>query len=66
MLFVEDGRQVEETLPRPFAKLNYYRDVIVVAYPSLAGKSRSLRSLVLLRAAVLRRQSSASGSIGDT
>src|SRR6185503_5418996 len=37
-MFVEGGRQVEVMLPRPFAKLNYYRDVIVVAYPSLQGE----------------------------
>src|SRR3989442_13348412 len=36
--FIEGGRQVEVTLPRPVAKLNYYRDAIVVAYPSLPGE----------------------------
>jgi hypothetical protein len=36
--FIEGGRQIEVMLPRPFAKLDYYRDVIVVAYPSLPGE----------------------------
>ncbi|HEU4388694.1 MAG TPA: glycosyl hydrolase, partial [Blastocatellia bacterium] len=38
--FVEGGRQLEVTLPRPYAKLNYYRDAMVVAYPSLPGEEQ--------------------------
>ena len=42
---VDGGARVEVSLPRPFHKLDHYRDVAVVAYPSLKGEA-SLRSLL--------------------
>jgi hypothetical protein len=36
---VEGGGAVEITLPTPFRKLDYYRDVAVLAYPSLRGEA---------------------------
>ena len=38
--FVQGGQQIEVMLPKPFAKLNYYRDAMVVAYPSLPGEEQ--------------------------
>ena len=34
------------TLPQPYSKLNYYRDALVLAFPSLVGETRPLRDLV--------------------
>jgi len=36
--FAEGGRRIDVTLPRPYAKLNYYRDAMVLAYPSLPAE----------------------------
>lgn len=44
--FVTGGRRVEVTLPQPFAKLNYYSDAFVVAFPSVPGETRPLREQV--------------------
>src|SRR5262249_44766019 len=33
-------------LPRPFARLNYYRDVCVLAFPSLPGEERPFPELL--------------------
>jgi len=35
---VDGGRLVQAKLPRPFAKLDYYRDALVIAYPALPGE----------------------------
>jgi hypothetical protein len=35
---VDGGQMVDVRLARPFAKLDYYRDAFIVAYPSLAGE----------------------------
>lgn len=43
--FVTGGQPVNKTLPQPFFKLDFYRDVCVLAYPSLPGEA-SLASLV--------------------
>lgn len=43
--YVAGGKDVTITLPKPLSKLNYYRDVAVVAFPSLPGEN-SLSSLV--------------------
>ena len=43
--YIKGGNQVTATLPQPFTKLNFYRDVCVLAYPSLPGDS-SLLSLL--------------------
>ena len=40
---VDGGRQVEVKLPRPFAKLEYYRDAMVLAYPSTPGEAQAPR-----------------------
>ncbi len=37
-LCVEGGRPVNRKLPQPYTKLNHYRDVAVLAYPSLFGE----------------------------
>ena len=40
---VDGGRLVQVTLPRPYAKLDYYRDAMVLAYPSLPGEGQMPR-----------------------
>ncbi|WP_162052919.1 glycosyl hydrolase [Pontibacter pamirensis] len=42
---VRGGRRIKRTLPQPFTNLDHYRDVAVVAYPSLSGEA-SLQDLV--------------------
>jgi hypothetical protein len=42
---VEGGARVEVALPKPFHTLDHYRDVAVIAYPSLRGEA-SLRTLL--------------------
>ncbi|MEO6526074.1 MAG: glycosylhydrolase-like jelly roll fold domain-containing protein [Gemmatimonadaceae bacterium] len=42
---VDGGALVDINLPRPFAKLDYYRDAYVVAFPSLAGDVQGARLL---------------------
>jgi len=41
--FVDGGRLVQLKLPRPFAKLDYYRDAMVLAYPALPGEGQTPR-----------------------
>jgi hypothetical protein len=41
--FVEGGRLIEVTLAKPYAKLDYYRDAMVLAYPSLPGEGQPMR-----------------------
>ncbi|MCL6506308.1 MAG: hypothetical protein K6T59_04730 [Bryobacteraceae bacterium] len=48
---VRGGVRVSVSLPRPPARAGYYRDAMVVAFPSLPGEARPLRDL-LSRAAV--------------
>ncbi|HEU4902196.1 MAG TPA: glycosyl hydrolase, partial [Flavisolibacter sp.] len=36
--FVAGGKQVNAVLPKPFRKLNFYRDICVLAFPSLPGE----------------------------
>jgi hypothetical protein len=43
---VEGGRRVETALPKPFAKIGYYKDAYVLAYPSLPGEGRPFRELI--------------------
>lgn len=38
-LYVSGGKQISLQLPKPFNKLNYYRDVAVLAFPSLEGEA---------------------------
>jgi hypothetical protein len=44
--YVSGGKPIETTLPQPFTKLNFYRDAMVVAFPSLAGETRPLHELI--------------------
>ncbi len=44
--FVSGGQQVNITLPQPYTKRGYYRDALVLAFPSLAGESRPMRALM--------------------
>jgi hypothetical protein len=41
--FIDGGRRVEVILPKPFAKLNYYRDVMVLAFPSLPDEGQPIQ-----------------------
>ncbi len=43
---VEGGKKISLALQRPFSQLNFYRDVVVLAFPALAGEHRSLSELV--------------------
>lgn len=43
--YVAGGKDLTVTLPKPLSKLNYYRDVAVMAFPSLPGEA-PLSSLV--------------------
>jgi hypothetical protein len=43
--YITGGKQININLPQPFTKLDYYRDVCVVAFPSLPGEA-SLESLL--------------------
>ncbi len=51
-IFVEGGRRLEIALPKPYTKINYYRDAMVLAYPSLPGD----RTPELIRASVGSRE----------
>ena len=44
--FVAGGKPIDRTLPQPFTKLNFYRDAMVLAFPSLAGETRPLRDAI--------------------
>jgi hypothetical protein len=37
---VQGGQKVVTTLPKPYAKLDYYRDAFVLAFPALEGEDR--------------------------
>ncbi|HWB82902.1 MAG TPA: glycosyl hydrolase [Bryobacteraceae bacterium] len=54
--FVSGGKTIDLTLPQPYSKLDYYRDAMVVAFPSLEGETHSLASRI-------RAVTSNSGSI---
>lgn len=41
---VAGGKEVETILPKPFAKLDFYRDTYVVAFPALKGEQQSLQT----------------------
>lgn len=38
-IYVSGGTRIKKQLPKPFNKLNYYRDVVVLAFPSLKGEA---------------------------
>jgi hypothetical protein len=37
-LYVSGSKQINTTLPKPVNRLNYYRDLVVLAFPSLTGE----------------------------
>ncbi len=43
---VTGGQLVNTTLPKPTAKLNYYRDAMVLAFPAQPGEIRPLQELL--------------------
>jgi (4-O-methyl)-D-glucuronate---lignin esterase len=43
---VAGGKEVDIQLAEPFKKHNYYRDALVLAFPSLEGEERSLKDLL--------------------
>ena len=43
---ISGGRDVDVQLPEPFKKRDYYRDALVLAFPSLEGEERSLKDLL--------------------
>jgi hypothetical protein len=53
---VAGGQVVNTTLRQPAAKLNYYRDAMVLAFPAQPGEARPMQEL-------LRRVSSSSGAV---
>ena len=38
-MYISGGKRIEKQLPKPFNKLNFYRDVAVFAFPSLKGEA---------------------------
>jgi hypothetical protein len=44
---VEGGAQVDRVLPRPFTRLDHYRDAMVIAYPALPGDRAIARGHVV-------------------
>ncbi|HEV8482528.1 MAG TPA: glycosyl hydrolase, partial [Blastocatellia bacterium] len=40
---IDGGRRVDVILPKPFAKLNYYRDAMVLAFPSLPDEGQPMQ-----------------------
>jgi hypothetical protein len=38
-LYVSGGKQINTSLPKPVNRLNYYQDLVVLAFPSLAGEA---------------------------
>lgn len=44
---VEDGGAVDRVLPRPFTRLDHYRDAMVIAYPALPGDRSAARGQIV-------------------
>jgi len=38
-VYVAGSKQINITLPRPISRLDYYKDIVVLAFPSLAGEA---------------------------
>lgn len=49
--YVRGGRRLTVTLPQPPAHAGYYRDAMVVAFPSLAGEASPMRDMIRRAAA---------------
>jgi hypothetical protein len=43
---VDGGKQVNTALPKPFSKLDFYKDTYVIAFPSLDGEKQTMQQLV--------------------
>jgi len=43
---IEGGGEVDIALPRPYAKLDYYEDALVIAFPSQPGETRPFRAAI--------------------
>jgi hypothetical protein len=43
---ITGGKQVDVQLPEPYKKRDYYRDALVLAFPSLDGEERPLKDLL--------------------
>lgn len=43
---VHGGTRVQARLPQPPARMNFYRDIAVLAFPALSGEDRPLHTLV--------------------
>jgi hypothetical protein len=43
---ITGGKQVDVHLPEPYKKRDYYRDALVLAFPSLEGEERPLKDLL--------------------
>ena len=54
--FATGGNEINLVLPEPYKKHGYYRDALVLAFPSLEGEDRPLKDL-------LRQATSASGAV---
>ncbi|HWU72535.1 MAG TPA: glycosyl hydrolase, partial [Sphingomonas sp.] len=46
-LTVGDGAPIDRVLPRPFTRLDHYRDAMVIAYPALAGDRAAARGQIV-------------------
>ena len=44
---VEGGTSIDRVLPRPFTRLNHYRDAVVLAYPALPGDRAAARGQIV-------------------
>jgi len=44
--YISGGRHVDIVLPKPYANLGYYKDVFVLAFPSLPGEKQPFKNLV--------------------
>lgn len=45
-VYVTGGGRVEVILPKPYANLGYYKDICVLAFPSLPGEKQPFKNLV--------------------
>jgi hypothetical protein len=43
---IQEGRDIDVLLPRPYAKLDYYEDAAVIAFPSQPGEERPFHGAV--------------------
>ncbi|MGN6820500.1 MAG: glycosyl hydrolase, partial [Sphingomonas sp.] len=44
---VDDGGTIDRPLPRPFTRLDHYRDAMVLAYPALPGNRAAARGQIV-------------------